>query len=522
MLSRLLELRRARGVAFGALALALGAANAPVLAQQAPGLRGADETLAQNVPQNSPPANQNVAPSAADAAPDALAPVVSPPVLPDAKPKPKPAKTAGKPPDKTLPALKPYVGAQRLGLRGGPTDNDATPPAASVAALPTLARRKPTPDDKPFDPVGVRIGDLKLTPYVEEDGGWAANPNSIPGPHSGSGFETTEAGVALQSDWPRSDLHGLLKGSYTDYFADPNANTPTANGVLDGRYDASRDLSFDAEGRFNIAEQTLASLGLGGGAGPTEHPLVSTYGATIGGAQKFGDLTLALHGTWDRTDYQSITGVDLASDDFNDWGLRGRASYRLSEAVSPFVELDADARRYDASIDYTGYDRNSDGWQGLVGATLAFTKLLTGEASVGYGARAYADPRLPNFGAPVFDASLIWSMTPLTTITAKAQTTLGDAVVAGASGAVTRTYSLDIAHELTRAVTLGATASWTGDDYVGVTQRDSNTNLALRAEYHISRDLVLKASATRQAYESSLPNSNYVADVFMLGLRLQR
>ncbi len=113
----------------------------------------------------------------------------------------------------------------------------------------------------------------------------------------------------------------------------------------------------------------------------------------------------------------------------------------------------------------------------VAGATLAFTRQLTGEASFGYGARAYDDPRLRNFGGPLVDASLIWSATPLTTVTAKAQTTLDDSVVAGASGAMTRTYSLDVAHELTRAFTLGATASWTGDDYVGVAQRDSTTTL---------------------------------------------
>jgi hypothetical protein len=520
VLSRLVELGRARGVAPDALALALavslGALAAPAFAQDALGLRGGGETLADSAPPLAPPTPA--------AAPDAVPSVVAPPVAPDdqSNPKAKLAKTAGKPPDKKLPALKPYAGAQRAGLRGGPADSDLAPPAPSVAALPTPPKRKPPPDDKPFDPLGVKIGDLKLTPYIEEDGGWASNPGSVVGPHQGSAFETTEAGLGLQSDWSRSDLHGLLKGSYTDYFAEPADNTPTGSGTLDGRLDVTRDLAFDAEGRFNVAEQTLSSLGLTPGSNTTQHPLVSTFGATIGGAQKFGDLTVALHGTLDHTDYESITGVDLASDDFSDWGLRGRVSYRLTEAVSPFVELDADARRYDAAIDYTGYDRNSDGWQGLAGATLAFTRQLTGEASFGYGARTYADPRLPNFSAPVFDASLIWSPTALTTVTGKAQTTLGDAVIAGASGAVTRTYSLDVAHELTRAITLGATGSWTGDNYVGVDQRDSNATLGVRAEYHISRDLVLKASASRQIYVSNVPDSSYVADVFMLGLRWQR
>ena len=69
---------------------------------------------------------------------------------------------------------------------------------------------------------------------------------------------------------------------------------------------------------------------------------------------------------------------------------------------------------------------------------------------------------------------------------------------------------------------LGATASWSGETYIGVTQRDSTTTYGLRAEYHVSRELTLKASASRQIYDSNVANSNYIADVFMLGLKLQR
>jgi hypothetical protein len=69
---------------------------------------------------------------------------------------------------------------------------------------------------------------------------------------------------------------------------------------------------------------------------------------------------------------------------------------------------------------------------------------------------------------------------------------------------------------------LGASAGYASDDYVGVALHDSTTSFGLRAEYRLSRDFVLKASATRQQYESSAPNSNYIANVFMLGLRLQR
>jgi hypothetical protein len=517
--SRLRKLGRVRRIALGALALAACVASAPGVAQEASsdafGLRGDDASPA--APAEAPGAlgRGAAAPDDADAA------------MPK-NPKKKPRLEKGA---KPRPALSVYSGAQRLGLRGGPPDlADGQTPSPTIATIaPPPARRRPASDDKPFDPVGVSVGDLKLTPYVEEDFGFASNPALAAGPQKGSAFETTEAGLSLQSDWSRSDLHGALKGSYADYFSDPQANAPNANGVLDGRLDVTRDLSFDAEGRFNVSEQTLASLGLvsTGAVGATEHPLVETVGATLGGAQKFGDLTLALHGTLDRTMYQNATlagGVveDLASDDFDDWGLRARASYRISPVISPFVEVDVDARRYDAAVDFSGYARSSDGVQALGGATLAFSQQLTGEASLGYGARAYRDARLPDMQSPLIDASLIWSATPLTALTAKAQTTLADTTTPGASGTVTRAYTIDVSHALTRRFTLVASAGYASDDYVGVALHDSTTSFGLRAEYHLSRDFVLKASATRQQYESSAPNSNYIANVFMLGLRLQR
>ena len=75
---------------------------------------------------------------------------------------------------------------------------------------------------------------------------------------------------------------------------------------------------------------------------------------------------------------------------------------------------------------------------GKAGLRLSLSEMVTGEASLGYGVRDYRDPRLPEVGAPLFDASLIWSPTPLTTVTLKAATQLQDAVVAGASADINR------------------------------------------------------------------------------------
>jgi hypothetical protein len=458
---------------------------------------------------------------------------MEPPAPPQTKPKPL-KNTAIKPPVKgapLLPPLQPYPLAQRLGLRGGPPALDPTlTPAPTIAALPPIpAKHRPLADDKPFDPVGVLVGDVKLLPSIEEDVGYSSNPALINGPTKGSFFETTQGSLNLQSDWARNELKGSFTGGYTDYFTDTQANTPNANGVIDGRFDVSRDTSVDAEGRFNLATQTPGSVTLPSGfaVSSNQRPLVETGGATLGGAQKFGDLTLSLHGTFDRTAYENATlsdgsQEDLASDDFNDWGLRARAAYQISPIVTPFVETVIDTRRYDDTVDFTGYERSSNGALGRGGVTLALSNQLTGEASLGYGERQYKDPRLPNLQAPLVDASLIWSATPLTTVTFKTTTALADTTNPGDSGAVSRSYTIDLSHALLRNFTIGANAGYTTDVYAGAPLHDSTTTYGVHADYNVTRDIVLRASATHTQYDSSAPNSNYIANVFMLGLRLQR
>jgi hypothetical protein len=438
-----------------------------------------------------------------------------------------------------LPPLRPYHGAERLGLRGGATDPtvDAAglpitydPPPPAVAATPNPAerpeRRKIPADDNPFEPLGLRLGGITLKPYVEEDAGYATNPLGQESGAKGSWFDTTEAGLSWQSDWNRNDFHGQLKSGYTDYFTAPEASSPYGSGTVDARVDATRDLAFDAEGRFNITSESLSSFGLTSSQGTNPYVAVTTYGGTVGASNKLGQLTFALHGSYDREAYPDIAlfgagSTPLSADDYNDYGLKLRTSYRLSEAVSPWVEFAYDVRLYDGATDALGYLRDSTGYAGKAGVTLDISKVLTGEASFGYGERNYQDPRLERAAAPLVDASLIWSPTALTTVTLKAASALNDTVLAGASADLNRTFSIDIAHAFTRAVTLGFTGTYAIDQYIGASTRDVSTTLAGRAEYHLNRNVVLKASASHQIYSSNQVGSSYVSDVFMLGVRLQ-
>ena len=268
-----------------------------------------------------------------------------------------------------------------------------------------------------------------------------------------------------------------MKAGYTDYFATPAASGDYGSGVADVRVDATRDLSFDAEGRFNFAPRAalqLRPLQLGERRQPL-HRRRHVSARPSAGPTSSAILRSRLHGSVDRESYQDtpLFGAEqgnLAADDYNDWALRARASYRISEVVSPFAEFVIDERLYDGGTDALGFERNSTGVVGRVGVTLAFSQLVTGEASVGYGERNYQDPRLPQAEAPLIDASLIWAVTPLTTLTLKAQSALNDSILADASADINHTYTIDLSHALTRALTIGLDGSYATDEFVGFDQ----------------------------------------------------
>ena len=184
--------------------------------------------------------------------------------------------------------------------------------------------------------------------------------------------------------------------------------------------------------------------------------------------------------------------------------------------------MDVDTRRYANGVDALDYQADSDGLSVLAGVTLSFSQMLNGELALGYGERSYQDPRLPHASTPLIDASLIWTATPLTTLTLKANTAINDAIIANASADINHSYSIDVSHALTRQWTLGLTGTMGTDEYVGNSQTDWNWSVAAKAEYHITRDILVKLTATHTAYTSNIEGQNSTNNMLMLGVRLQR
>ena len=518
------------------LALTLGAQTG-ALAQSAgaAGLRGGGSALADGPAALSGAAPLGELPVSGAAPPAGLRPAGGETSLAPNYGKPKKrvdprtryAGQRGKP-GHPLPPLAPYASpAAARQLRAAPPQIPELPPSASVASIPGIpAKARPRVDDDPYAALGVPIGSLRMTPYIEADGGYDSNPNRSPAPLKGSPTLRTEAGAAVKSDWSSHELKGDFAVGYTKYTSVPEANRPDARGKANLRIDVTRDSTLDFELRGQLDTQRPGSPDLGV-TNVKNRPFIATVGISAGGAQKFGDLELGVHASVDRTAYQDAsltngTKLILNGDSFNTYGLRGRAGYQISPGITPFVEVGADVRRRDQPVDSAGFSRDSTGATAKVGTTFELTRQLTGEAAAGYAQRKYEDARLQDLRGPTFDASLVWAATPLTTVSLKGVTALNETTLAGASGALYRAATLDVSHAFMRNLTGSAFATLGSNAYQGAALRETTLSAGLRAEYKLNRSLSVRGSFTHERLHSTAPGSDYTANVFLLGLKFQR
>ncbi|MGJ0506363.1 MAG: outer membrane beta-barrel protein [Methylocystis sp.] len=441
-------------------------------------------------------------------------------------------------PKTALPPLEPYATSfvSKTAVRRRPARVDAfvPPPPVTVAVQPApdpKPKPKPKVEQNPYDPPGVSLGSVIFSPYVQASGGYDDNPNRLapdfnPRPSS---FFRGEGGVKVKSDWSRHNLEGELRGGYSEYFDYQKASRPDASGQMAARYDVTRDTSLDLLGKMALDTLRPGAPSLSSGQQNvyvTSRPVTLGVGTQAGATQKFGRLAVSLRGTYDRVWYQNAaysdgTTLELARTSYNDFGALLRASYEATPDLKPFIEGTIDRRVHDSPTDFNGFYRDSTGFIVRGGGEINVTALVKGEVSGGYGQRDYQDPRLPALRGPVVDAALIYTPSPLTTVTLRGSTALNETTLANAAGALSRAVTATLSHDLMRNLNVTLTGSYFTNDYQGANVRERGANLGVKLEYKVTRSVSLRASYMHERLDSSYANADYTANVYLVGLRFQ-
>ena len=497
--------------------------------------RGSGDTPAPSrigqVPQYGLPA----ASGASDSGYDSLNRTRKKPTIYPGQPKPKAPVGPGSP----VPKAAPINRAGYLRLSVPPSDSANKPPippgmADAVPGQPPRARLKL--DDDPFGAVGDYAGGFLIKSAVELSGGYDTNPGRTNEPH-GLPFWVVAPEFLAVSDWERHALVADLRGSFTGYgdslppmiagavsSAPTDVSRPSFIGHVDGRIDVSRDTQITTQVRLLVSTDNPGSPNIQ--AGLASYPIYTTLGGTFGFDQRFNRLQVSAGATIDRTSYTDSTltdGEHAANDDrnFNQVGGVGRVSYELTPAVKPFVEAEGDTRVHDLQFDRSGFERDSDGGYAKAGTSFEFTRLLTGEISIGYAARSYIDPRLDRLQGFLTSASLTWSATPLTTAKFYSDTQIAETTLPGTSGVLVHTYTFEVDHDFRRWLTAIGKFTYGTLDYQGDNRNDKTYSIEGDLIYKLTRNLWIKGTLRHDILDSNVALSSSSATVVMLGVRLQ-
>jgi hypothetical protein len=397
-------------------------------------------------------------------------------------------------------------------------------------------RRRLRIDDDPFGAVGDYAGSFLVKSAVEVSGGYDTNPGRT-FKSNGLPFWVVAPEFLAVSDWERHALVADLRGSFTGYGgslpqkldgqinpAPTNVDRPDFTGHVDGRLDVTQDFDLTAQARLRVATDNPGSPNIQ--AGLAKYPVYASFGGTFGFDQRFNRLQVSAGGTVDRTVYQNsvLTDGETSSNDdraFNQYGGVGRVSYELKPGLKPFVEVEGDTRQHDLPFDRNGFQRDSNGGYIKGGSSFEFTRLLTGEAAVGWSERSYVDPRLNRLQGLLTTASLIWSASPLTTVKFNSDTQLGETTLPNTSGVLVHTYAIEVDHDFRRWLTGIGKFTYGTYEYQGDNRSDKTYSIEGDLIYKMTRNLWVKGTLRHDILDSNVPLAGSSATVVMLGVRLQ-
>jgi hypothetical protein len=458
------------------------------------------------------------------------------------KPKPHPGEARPKPPPgpgSPAPSPPPVdaTGSLRLSIPPSELANKTPlPPAMAGTVEGQPPRRRLKVDDDPFGAVGDYAGSFLIKSAVELSGGYDTNPGRLNVP-KGMPFWVVAPEFLAVSDWDRHALVADLRGSFTGYGnslpptidgvispAPTNIDRPDFTGHIDGRLDVSRDTHLTSELRLRVSTDNPGSPNLQ--AGLANYPVYTTLGGSLGIDQSFNRLDVAVGGTVDRTVYQNSTLTDgntSTNDDrnFNQYGGIGRVSYELTPGMKPFVEVEGDSRVHDLPLDRNGYARDSSGGYAKAGTSFEFSRLLTGEISIGYAERSYVDPRLDRLQGLLTAASLTWTATPLTTARFYSTTSIDETTLPGTSGVLTHLYTIEVDHDFRRWLTAIGKFTYGTLDYQGDGRSDITYSIEGDVIYKLTRNLWIKGTLRRDILDSNIAGSSSASTVAMAGVRVQ-
>ncbi len=228
-----------------------------------------------------------------------------------------------------------------------------------------------------------------------------------------------------------------------------------------------------------------------------------------------GNVRFDVNGTGRKIDY-----LDPAERDRDHRSYEGtvRMSWAPRGLTALFVEGFIVRRDFDLATDFSGVDRDAATYGVNIGVSRELTGRLTGSIGAGFFHFNPDDPTLEDYNGLGMGGRLTWRPRVRTSVTLNLFRGDVATVRSGAMGRTDTRVSVHLDQEVRHNLILGATATWSANDYRGAPFAARDTYVgSLEAEYLLAPRWSLFAAATatkRNAMETPTQELTGVTDDF--------
>jgi len=379
-----------------------------------------------------------------------------------------------------------------------------------------------------YDQIGIRTGGFTLLPSISSQLSATDNYRATPDNPDFDVSLLLTPDLTWKSNWSRHRISGrvFLQQSINAPLHDENFTSFGAN--ANGLYDisANSQLQISAEAA-RLAEDHKSLRSFRDTIGPTLYDLLNgraTY------AHVFDRLELQANGELEHRTYHEAVLVNgfHVSQHFRDLQMlsfSGHGEYDLGNGIGVVVTAEHDDIRYDFRPGSRGFingftlDRDSSGVNLEAGISLELTNLIFGTIQAGYLHRNYADERMTDVSGPSFDADVLWSITPLTSIEVSGKHYIEESGSTNFAGNIRTDVGLKVHHELYRNVVLRSELAYGHFEPVIGGASGNEYSMLLGARYRMNRRVTLNAQIQYSRRDASVENLRYHATTANLGLR---
>lgn len=371
--------------------------------------------------------------------------------------------------------------------------------------------------DTSFDaPEGIRLGSFTLTPQLTMTTGWTDNTARAAG-GTGGWLYRISPDFALTSDWSRHQFDASLRGTYTGYPDNSDDNDATVSAAANLRLDVSAATQVTAGLAYTYSREEDGSAESTSG---TDH--VQTLSGSLNASRSVGIIAATASLGADKNIYTSDGGTSESGRDNTVYSLGLRLDGNTGSMFSPFVDGALLLRRFDESCtDALCEKRDANGYQLRGGVTIASGPKLTGEVGAGWRIEDIDDDRLDNLSGLIVDASLVWSPTRLTTVTAGLGTSFEATDIDGASGSIIYSGDLRLAHAFGDRFVGETGLGYSYRTYEGVSIEESTLTGFGGLTFALTQNVALTTTYTHRRFDSSQDGADYNENSIEAGLRFR-